>query len=112
MRSPLDTAQPMLCPRPGPRSRAGGFAAWPRAPAGPALDRHLTFADRRLDEAEALVDRDGDPALVAETIAAHTRLLERAGDPPDDDWELASRVEAGRWGGRDRYVAGTPSTER
>lgn len=62
-------------------------------PTGLAVDRHLTFADRRLDEAETLVDRDGDPALIAEAIAAHARLLERAGDIADDDGELASRIE-------------------
>lgn len=63
-------------------------------PTGLAVDRHLTFADRRLDEAATLVDRDGDPALVAAAIAAHARLMERAGALAGDDREVTGRVEA------------------
>lgn len=59
-----------------------------------AVDRHLLFADRRLDEAATLAHRDAEPALVAEAITAHARLLTRAGELADDNTQLAARVDA------------------
>lgn len=59
-----------------------------------AVERHLTFADRRLDEAAALADRDADPDLVAQAIAAHARLLARADELAGDDIQLTGRVDA------------------
>ncbi|HVM00108.1 MAG TPA: DUF5667 domain-containing protein, partial [Egibacteraceae bacterium] len=66
------------------------------APLPPArtVERHLTFADRRLDEAATLADHGDDPALLAEAIAAHARLLARAGELAGADTQLAGRVDA------------------
>lgn len=74
-------------------------------PAGVAVDRHLAFADRRLDEAGALVDAGRDPALVADALAAHARLMERAGALAGEDRELAGRVEAAALVARDRLTS-------
>ncbi|HVM13263.1 MAG TPA: DUF5667 domain-containing protein, partial [Egibacteraceae bacterium] len=63
-------------------------------PAEQVVQRHLTFADRRLHEAATLTGRDADPARVAEAIAAHTRLLARADQLAGDDRQLTGRVDA------------------
>lgn len=63
-------------------------------PAQMALDRRLAYADRRLWETEALVEQGGDPALVAEALAAHEELMSAAEALGDDDVDLADQVEA------------------
>lgn len=63
-------------------------------PPSRTVERHVTFAERRLDEAADLAAREEAPALVAEAIAAHTRLMARAGELAEGDTELAGRVDA------------------
>lgn len=62
-------------------------------PPGHLVDRHLSFADRRLREAITLADRDAQPTLVGEALTAHTRLLDRAGALAADDAALTARVD-------------------
>ncbi|MEX2621252.1 MAG: DUF5667 domain-containing protein [Egibacteraceae bacterium] len=76
---------------------------------GRSVERHLTFAQRRLDEARDLVAGARDPALVLQALTAHTRLMARAGELAGSDADAADRVAAATVVARrqlDRLLAG------
>lgn len=63
-------------------------------PTALTVERRVAFADRRLDEAVQLTARDQNPALTAEAIAAHARLMAHAWELAESHRDLTDRVEA------------------